>query len=466
MFIRGFFSNSAGIMVSRILGFFRDVMTASTLGAGIYSDIFFIAFKIPNLFRRIFAEGAFGDALLPNFTHSKNKSVFSAEIFLKFLFFVMILTLLVNLFAPQFTKIIATGLNESQISQAIPLVKINFYYLGLIYVVTFIATLLQYRQHFITTAFSTALLNIAMIFALVLAQGKEPKVVAYYLSFGVAAGGILQVISHLIALYLTSMSKIFFGGIIKFIKGKRADTKGFFANFYHGLFGSSAMQISSFMDTWLASFLVSGSISYLFYANRIFQLPLAVFAIALSTALFPKIARNLKAGNEKEALKFMNKGFETLFFLLFGAAIGGFVLADPIIKLLFERGQFNAQDTTNTALVLKAYMIGLVPFGLAKIFSKWLHAKMQQKTTSKIAVITLIINLILAVILMKYYGAFGLALASSIGGFALLILTIRAFGTKRFLAIINFKRLGIMAIILFVEVIILIFLRKFIDANF
>ena len=466
MVIKGFFSNSVGIMISRVLGFFRDVMTASALGAGIYSDIFFIAFKIPNLFRRIFGEGAFGDALLPNFTHSKKKSVFSAEIFLKFLFFVAVLTLLVNLFAPQFTKIIATGLDDSQIAQAVPLVRINFYYLALIYIVTFIATLLQYRQHFVTTAFSTALLNLSMIFSLVLARGEDPETATYYLSFGVVAGGILQVMSHIIALYITSMSKIFFGGIAKFIRGERADTKGFFTNFYHGLFGSSAMQISSFMDTWLASFLVSGSISYLFYANRIFQLPLAVFAIALSTALFPKISRNLKANNEEEALKFMSKCFETLFFLLSAATIGGIILADPIVKLLFERGQFSAQDTAQTALVLKAYLIGLTPFGLAKIFSKWLHAKMRQKTTSKIAVATLAVNLILAVVLMRFYGAFGLALASSIGGFVLLTLTIMAFGAKRFLVIINFKTLVIICAILVAEIVILIFLRKFIDANF
>ena len=110
------------------------------------------------------------------------------------------------------------------------------------------------------------------------------------------------------------------------------------------------MQLSSFMDTWLASFLAAGSISYLFYANRIFQLPLAIFAIALSTALFPKITRQIKASNEAEALKWMRKSFEILYFLLFAAAIGGIVLAQPVIKLLFERGSFTQVDTAATAL--------------------------------------------------------------------------------------------------------------------
>ncbi|WP_169940880.1 murein biosynthesis integral membrane protein MurJ [Campylobacter sp. RM15925] len=466
MFIKGFFSNSVGILTSRVLGLFRDLLTASTLGAGIYSDIFFIAFKIPNLLRRVFGEGAFSQAFLPNFTKAQKKGIFAAEIFFKFLFFIAILTLLVNIFAPQFTKIIATGLSAEDIANAVPLVKINFYYLALIYIVTFLASLLQYRQHFVTTAFSTALLNLAMIASLFLSQGKEPKIVAYYLSFGVVAGGILQVIAHLIALYMTSMSRLFFGGILRFIKGKRANSKGFFTNFYHGLLGSSAMQISSFMDTWLASFLAAGSISYLFYANRIFQLPLAIFAIALSTALFPKITKQIKAKNEAEALKWMNKSFEFLFFLLVAAMLGGIILAHPIIKLLFERGSFDATSTYETARVLQAYMIGLLPFGLSKLFSLWLYAKLQQKIASKIAMICLGVNLIIAVILMRPYGAFGLALASSLGGFVLLALNIKAFGAREFLAIISFKRLSVIVVALSVFALILIFLRNFIDANF
>ena len=295
---------------------------------------------------------------------------------------------------------------------------------------------------------------------------KNLGIVAYYLSFGVVVGGVLQLIAHLIALKFNGISKLFFGGLVKFARGKRADTKGFFSNFFHGLVGSSAMQLSSFMDTWLASFLAAGSISYLFYANRIFQLPLAIFAIALSTALFPKITRQIKAGNEAEALKWMRKSFEILYFLLFAAAIGGIVLAQPIIKLLFERGSFTQADTAATASVLSAYMIGLLPFGLAKLFSLWLYAHLQQKLASKIAVITLVFNLVLAVILMQACGAFGLALASSLGGFLTLALNVKFFGMRKFLAIIEPKKLMLLSAVLALEAVILIFLRKFLDANF
>ncbi|EAT99813.1 murein biosynthesis integral membrane protein MurJ [Campylobacter curvus] len=465
MFIKGFFSNSVGIMTSRILGLLRDLLTASILGAGIFSDIFFIAFKIPNLFRRIFGEGAFTQAFLPNFAKTNKKAVFSAEIFLKFLLFIGVLTLAVNLFTSEFIKIIASGLSDENIAQAAPLVRINFYYLALVYCVTFMGSLLQYRGHFATTAFSTALLNLAMIAALLLARGKDERTVAFYLSFGVVAGGLLQVLAHIIAMKFNGIDKIFWGGIKGFIKGKRTSAKGFFGNFYHGLLGSSAMQISAFMDTWLASFLASGSISYLFYANRIFQLPLAIFAIALSQALFPKITKLLKLGDEQNALFWTKKSFYLLLAALMFASICGIVLSHFIIWLLFERGNFSRSDTIQCAKVLSAYLIGLTPFGLAKIFSLWLYARMQQKLAAKISVICLIVNLILAVILMRPFGAAGLALASSLGGFLQLVLYIRAFSWRKFLGIIEPKILAMIFFALALFSALLVYLKEIFNAN-
>ncbi|CAD7287056.1 murein biosynthesis integral membrane protein MurJ [Campylobacter suis] len=465
MFVKGFFSNSAGIMVSRILGLARDILTALVLGAGIYSDLFFIAFKIPNLFRRIFGEGAFTQAFLPNFAKARHKSVFSAEIFIKFLFFIGILTLFVNIFTGFFIKIIASGLSDEAISAAIPLVNINFYYLGLVYIVTFMASLLQYKGHFATTAFSTALLNLAMIIALLLAYGKDEKSVAFCLSYGVIAGGVLQVLVHIIAMQKTGAGKIFFGGLKGYAAKKRESIKGFFSNFYHGLIGSSAMQISAFMDTWLASFLVTGSISYLFYANRIFQLPLAVFAIALSQALFPKITKLLKANDEQNAMFWTKKSFYLLLFVLSLATIGGVVLAEPVIWLLFERGNFTHQNTIECAAVLSAYMVGLAPFGLAKIFSLWLYAKMQQKKAAKISIICLVINLVLAVVLMQPFGAVGLALASSLGGFLQLGLFVNAFGWRKFLDIIELKKLMLITLSCVVFAVVLMILKEVIYAN-
>lgn len=195
-------------MVSRVLGLIRDLMTANALGASVWSDIFFVAFKLPNLFRRLFGEGAFTQAFLPNFVKVSNKGLFLAEILLKFSSTMLVLTLGVMIFAPFVTKILAYGFDENSINLAVPLVRINFWYLICIFIVTLFASVLQYKNHFSTTAFSTALLNLSMITALLLANNLPQSDIVYYLSWGVVAGGILQVITHIIALKKTEFDKI------------------------------------------------------------------------------------------------------------------------------------------------------------------------------------------------------------------------------------------------------------------
>lgn len=445
--LRHFFTNSIGILCSRVLGFIRDLMTANALGASIWSDIFFVAFKLPNLFRRLFGEGAFSQAFMPNLVKVNQKGLFCAEILIKLSLAMLGLSLIVMLFAPLATKALAFGFSPETIALAVPLVRINFWYLLAIFIVTLLSALLQYKNHFATTAFSTALLNISMIAALFLALNLDQKSAAMYLSWGVVAGGMLQVLSHIIALKRLNLLRLLNLGIIKFTKGKRAKAKGFWQNFGHGIIGSSANQLSDFISTFIASFLATGAISYLYYANRIFQLPLALFAIALSTAIFPKIAKAIKSNNDINAINLLKKSFSLLFFLLIFSTIGGFVLANEIIWLLFERGEFNTNNTIESAKVLQMYMLGLLPFGLYKLFSLWLYAKMQQKIAAKIAIYSLFINTALCLLLFKPLGASGLALAGSISGLFLLGYAIFVFGIRQFLDII-FNRINLITIIL------------------
>ena len=445
--LRHFFTNSIGILCSRVLGFIRDLMTANALGASIWSDIFFVAFKLPNLFRRLFGEGAFSQAFMPNLVKVSQKGLFCAEILIKLSLAMLGLSLIVMLFAPLATKALAFGFSPETIALAVPLVRINFWYLLAIFIVTLLSALLQYKNHFATTAFSTALLNISMITALFLALNLDQKSAAMYLSWGVVAGGMLQVLSHIIALKRLNLLRLLNLGIIKFAKGKRAKAKGFWQNFGHGIIGSSANQLSDFISTFIASFLATGAISYLYYANRIFQLPLALFAIALSTAIFPKIAKAIKSNNDTNAINLLKKSFSLLFFLLIFSTIGGFVLANEIIWLLFERGEFNTNNTIESAKVLQMYMLGLLPFGLYKLFSLWLYAKMQQKIAAKIAIYSLFINTALCLLLFKPLGASGLALAGSISGLFLLGYAIFVFGIRQFLDII-FNRINLITIIL------------------
>lgn len=440
---KAIFTNSFGILFSRILGFIRDLLTASALGANIYSDIFFIAFKLPNLFRRIFAEGAFTQVFIPAYANSKNRAVFTAHIFIILFSIILILSLLVNLLPSIATKAIAIGFDEKTIELASPLVAINFWYLPLIFTVTFLSTLLQYKRHFATTAFSTGLLNISLILALYISEGKSQNEIVYYLSYGVVAGGILQLIVHIAALHKLGLSRLVCGGF-GYIKAKSQkialESKKFKQQFLPAIWGNSTAQVGAFLDTWLASFLASGAISYLYYANRIFQLPLALFAIATSIALFPSIARYIKNHDETNALLYLQRAFWFLAFLLTFSTLGAIILSYEITHFLFERGAFTNTDTQNTALVLQMYMLGLLPFGLQKLFLLWIYAKEQQLQAAKIATATLSSNIFFSLVLLMPLGAAGLALATTISGFVGFYLTIKIFGPQRFFDILRSKR--------------------------
>jgi len=451
MRLKSIFTNSFGILFSRVTGLGRDVLMASALGASVWSDMFFIAFKLPNLFRRIFAEGAFTQAFMPSFIASRHKGVFATAIFLRFLLFLMAFSLLITFFPEPITKLLAWGWDAELIADTSPLTAINFWYLDLIFIVTFLATLLQYKEHFATTAMSTALLNISMITALYLYMKEDPKSVAYALSFAVLIGGALQVLAHLIALQKFNLHKILVGGW-KYRKQKdvQEENKHFQSLFLPGILGNSTPQISAFIDTILATFLMTGSVSFLFYANRIFQLPLAIIAIATATVLFPAVSKALKNKQEDVAYANLNKAFWLLAFLLGASMVGGILLAEPIVWLLFERGKFTSVQTVETVTVLQMYMIGLLPFGLAKLFSLFLYASHRHLKAAKIAVYSLITSVTFSLILMHTMGASGLALAGSIGGWVLFIFTVKEVGTDKFLDIIKSKKLLYFVVMMFI----------------
>jgi putative peptidoglycan lipid II flippase len=463
--LKSIFTNSFGILFSRILGFIRDMLQASILGANIYTDIFIVAFKLPNLFRRIFAEGAFTQSFLPQFTASKKKGVFSALILKKFLLFLVVVSIFVSLFSNFFTNIIASGFDTKTINLAAPLVAINFYYLVLIFIVTFLASLLQYKNHFATTAFSTALLNIALIFALLYSKDLSKMQMVYNMSYAVIIGGIMQVLVHIIAIKKLNLHKLIIGGMrAKKVKKDsiKDDVVSFKSKFFASSLGSSTAQLSAFLDGWLASFLLTGSISYLYYANRVFQFPLALFSIATSVAIFPKIARFLKNKDEKKAHEILQKSFWFLLSILSIATMVGIVFSKEIVWLLYERGSFSSLDSQNTSLILSMYLVGLLPFGLARIFSLWLYSTHRQKEAAKISAISLGVNIALSIALIYTFKAAGLALASSLSGFVLLYLTIKAYGMEKFLEMLRSKYLVYLLVGLGVFLWVLIWIRGYV----
>ena len=452
MRLKSIFTNSFGILLSRITGLVRDILMTSALGASVWLDMFIVAFKLPNLFRRIFAEGAFTQAFMPSFVASAHKGVFATAIFLRFMLFLLGLSVIVTVFPEALTKLMAWGWDSDKISDTGVLTAINFWYLDFIFIVSFLAALLQYKNHFATTALSTILLNISMIAALLFYIKSDPKTVAYALSFSVVIGGLLQVIAHIVTIKKLSLHKILIGGWrYKKVKNIEREKKKFNRLFFPSILGNSAPQLAALLDTFLATFLVTGSVSALFFANRIFQLPLALIAIATATVLFPAVSKALKHNNQALAYENLSKAFWLLTFLLGAAMVGGYFLAEPIIWLIFEHGNYTMQMSQNTAWVLQMYMVGLLPFGLAKLFSMYLFASHKHGKAAKIVIYQLIISSIFSLILMKPMGAMGLALAGSIGGWVLFILTIREVGFDIFKEIIKSKKslLFILSMVIF-----------------
>ncbi|QWU80021.1 lipid II flippase [Campylobacter novaezeelandiae] len=455
---KNFIINALGILFSRVLGLIRDILIALFLGAGLYSDIFFVALKMPAFFRRIFAEGAFNQSFLPNFIKVKKKGAFCVGVLYQFSIIVFLFCLLVSFFSSFFTKIFAFGFDEETIKLASPLVAINFWYLFFIFIVTFIAALLNYRQKFFITSFSSSLFNLSIVIAAFFVDKNNPHETLYYFSYFIVLSGIAQLILHIIVFYNNRILKAMKLSL-KFRKTK-TNLKSFYGNFFHGILGSSATQFSSLLDTTIASFLITGSISYLYYANRIFQLPLALFAIALTQVAFPKILKYLKSNQEELALEFMKKALAFLSILLIFSSMIGIIFAKEITKILFERGNFSNEDALITAYVLIAYLLGLLPFGLQKILSLWLYAKFKQKTAAFIAFKALILSALCSIVFILFIQdeknkILAVALSSSISAFYLLLANIKEFGFKKFFSLISW-RFCILFFAIFVLVVILL----------
>jgi putative peptidoglycan lipid II flippase len=201
----------------------------------------------------------------------------------------------------------------------------------------------------------------------------------------------------------------------------------------------------------------------LYYANRVFQLPLALFAIALSIGIFPRVTRYIKNKDEKNSFIMFKNGFWLLAFLLTFSTIGGIILCEEIVKLLFQRGSFTSEDTLISAKVLQMYLIGLIPFGLAKLFSLWLYATSNQKKAAKISLYSLLSNVVFYALFIEPFGVAGLALASSCAGFVLLGFTIHSFGVKKFLDIIIDKKLPIFIGTLIIYIPTLLWIKEIIN---
>ncbi len=387
-------------MLSRISGFVRDILFAHYFGAGAQADAFFVAFKIPNFFRRLFAEGSFSLAFVPVFSEYKETRKredlidLAAHVSGTLGGLLLVLTTLAVIFAPFVTSIFAAGFYDKpeQMQLASEMLRITFPYLFFISLTAYAGGILNSYGYFAVPAFTPVLLNLCLISAALLSTRgfTNPEIVT--LAWGVLAAGIVQLLFQLPFLrkyQLLPMPKWNWqhSGVRKIIK-----------LMIPSIIGSSVAQINLLFDTLIASFLAAGSISWLYFSDRLVELPLGVFGVALSTVILPNLSAKHANKSLEEFSHILDWALRTAMLVAIPACIGLIVLATPIIATLFQHNAYSSHDTYMASFSLQAYALGLPAFILIKVLAPGFYAQQDTKTPVKIGIIALLSNMVLNVL--------------------------------------------------------------------
>jgi putative peptidoglycan lipid II flippase len=413
--IRSFATVSSYTMLSRVLGFVRDVMIAAILGAGPLADAFFVAFKLPNFLRRLFAEGAFNAGFVPLFAgtlegEGKPAARAFAEQAQAILLAILVPLVIVIIAAmPWVIAVMAPGFEYGgeRYQAAVELSRITFVYILFISLVALQAGVLNSLGRFAAAAAAPVVLNLCLIGALLVSVvwQAEPAVA---LAWGVAAAGLMQFLWLRFAVQREEM------GLGLRRPRWTPEIRRLFALVLPGVLGAGVAQINLLADVFFASLLPAGAVSYLYYADRLNQLPLGVIGIAVGTALLPLLSRQIRAGEREAALASQNRALELALLLTLPCAVGLAVLSLQIMQVLFERGAFSAADAQATAHVLAAYALGLPAYVLVKVLVPGFFARKDTKTPVKIAVVCLVSNVVLILILLWPLAQVGIALATAL----------------------------------------------------
>lgn len=409
-------------LLSRITGFFRDMILANFLGAGAISDAFFVAFKLPNCFRSLFAEGAFTSAFVPMVSQKlvsdgKEKSMlFSAKAISVLAFFLAFFVILMEIFMPWVVRILAPGFAENggMIDLAITLSRITFPFLLLVSIVSFQSGILNSLGKFAAPASAPVILNLMMIFSVFIFTPFSITP-AHGIAVSVTFAGLLEIfwLSYFLRCEGVRIRPQY--NIPAIVR--EPDIRTLFKRIAPGILGAGIYQINMFVDTVLVSLVGTGAISWLYYANRMQQLPLGVVGAAIGVALLPILSHHLKTGETEEARQTQDKAVEYGALFSIPAAVALVVLAEPIINILFQHGKFNATDTIMTSRALIAYAVGLPLYVLVKALTPNFFARGDTRTPVKYSIVVLIANLIGSLVLMRFYGHVGIAAATTIAAF-------------------------------------------------
>jgi putative peptidoglycan lipid II flippase len=414
--IRSVASIGGYTMMSRVLGFARDALVAAALGAGPVSDAFFVATRLPNMFRTLFAEGAFNAAFVPMFAGKVAAEgepaarLYAEQAFALLLGALLVTTILAEIFMPWLIPAIAAGFEArpGQADLAMDLARITFPYLLFIALVSLLGGVLNSLGRFAAVAATPVLLNLFQIGAIFWGWRFGHTVEA--LCWGFTAGGVAQ----FLWLYRACIRR---GMPLRPVWPRLTpDMRRFLGLMLPGVFGAGATQINLLVSTQVASLLPEGSISYLQYADRLNQLPLAVVGIAVGTAILPQLSRQLRQNDAAGANDTQNRGLELALLLTLPAAVALAVIAEPILAVLFQRGHFDAVATHATAQALAVYAAGLPAFVLIKVLAPAFYARQNTKTPVKIAAVAVIINLVLTIGLSAPLLHVGNATATTVAG--------------------------------------------------
>ena len=408
-------------LISRVLGYFRDILIATFLGASIYADAFFVAFRLPNTFRRLFAEGVFNAAFIPSYADeiiiSKAEGKKFADDVLNLLIIILLgIIFIVEIFTPTLVYLIAPGFYENieKFDLAVQLTRITFPFLFFVSLSSFFSGILNSNNKFAAAAAAPIILNIFLILSLFISYLFNLNY-ELNLSYAVTLAGLFQLV------FLIFFAKFYYKPSINFKIKINSKVSFFLKKLLPSIFSSGVTQINILIGTIIASF-EAGAVSYLYYADRIYQINLAIAGIAIGTVALPELTKKIKLGNISEAINIQNKSIELCLLLSIPASFGLVIASQQITSALFGYGSFLEKDVILTAQALKYFGFGVPAFALIKILSNFFFARDNTKIPFYISVFSVFLNVLISVIYFKELGFIIIPIATSIATWCAVII--------------------------------------------
>jgi putative peptidoglycan lipid II flippase len=416
--------------LSRIFGLIRELVIANFFGTNIYADAINTAFKFPNLFRRIFGEGALASVFVPIYASELQENKIKADFFASQIFTLLLislvgLTILIEIFMPQILTILAPGFisDPLKFTHSVLLCRITIPYMIFISLAALIGSIENSHNRFASFAFVPIILNIFVIISCFFGENEEKKTI--FVSIGILAGGIFQ----FIFMYVIAR---FYGIKLNLspLKKLSRDSILFFKNMIPATIASSVTQLNLFVSQAIASF-APGAISILSYSDRIYQFPLSIIGICFGTVLLPSLSAHYKNGDIDAASNLQTQAIKLSLFLSLACMFGIITLAHPIMHVIYERGAFTSSDTIKTAETIAIFALGLPAFILNKVLTPILFSKLDTRTPMKLTTITIVINIALNALLIKDFEHLGIALGTIISAWINIFLIVRHFRIRK-----------------------------------